>query len=139
VLPIRIRAGALGDGLPTRDLLLSPAHALLLDGVLVNAGALVNGGTITREAAVPEVFTYYNLELAEHTLILAEGTPAETFVDNVSREHFDNWAEHEALLGDAPIAEMDLPRAASHRQVPMAIRRRLAEIAARLTGATQAA
>jgi len=31
------------------------------------------------------------------SLILAENTPAETFVDNVDRLHFDNWAEYEAL------------------------------------------
>jgi hypothetical protein len=140
VLPIRVRAGALGEALPQRDLLLSADHALCIDGVLIQAGALVNGVSIVRETNVPPVFTYYHVEVADHALIYAEGVPAETFVDNVDRLAFDNWAEHEALNGAAvAIAEMDLPRAKAARQVPESIRARLSARAAALFGTEVAA
>ena len=72
-------------------------------------------------------------------LVLAEGVPAETFIDNVSRLAFDNWDEHEAAGSEAPIAEMELPRAKSARQVPQATRRRLAKRAELLLGERAAA
>ncbi len=89
LLPIRIRAGALGDGLPVRDLLVSPKHAMLLDGVLVAAELLVNGITIIKEHGLTRV-DYVHVELAEHDAVWAEGTPSETFVDDESRGMFNN-------------------------------------------------
>lgn len=131
VAPVRVRAGALGENLPVRDLRVSADHALLIDGVLVHAGALVDGGAIARETDLPERFCYYHLELADHSLILAEGVPAETFIDNVGRRAFDNWRAYEAAHGaDVVIAELDLPRAISPRQLPPELRRRLAARAA---------
>lgn len=133
-MPVAIAAGALGEGLPCRDLRVSPAHALMIDGLLVEAGALVNGTTVRRMTGLSEAFTYYHIELADHSLILAEGIPAETFIDNVSRRRFDNGAEYEALYGvpQEAMTEIPAPRVKSARQLPLAIRSRLAERAAAL-------
>ena len=51
----------------------------------------------------------------------------ETFVDNIQRQAFDNWAEHETLYGHAPIVEMNYPRALSQRHVPVEIQTYLIE------------
>lgn len=139
-MPICIKAGALDDNLPVRDLLLSPDHAVLINDVLVQADSLVNGVSVVRQTRLPESFTYYHIELADHALILAEGVPAETFVDNAGRMGFDNWDEHEALYAHAEnIGEMDCPRVKSQRQVPLSIRHKLRDRARALTAATDIA
>jgi uncharacterized protein len=60
----------------------------------------VNGASITPRDASGAV-AYFHLELAVHNAILAEGQPAETFVDRNSRRTFDNAAEHASLYPDA--------------------------------------
>lgn len=88
---------------------------------------------------MPERFTYYYVEMKSHELLLAEGTPAESFVDNTDRMHFTNWAEHEALHGPgAPIMEMPYPRVKSARQVSRKLRTQL-ELRAELVACEAAA
>lgn len=126
---IRIHAGALGAGLPRRDLRVTADHALLIDGLLVNAGALVNGTTVTREPAeaLGDTFMVYHVETEAHEIILAEGAATETYIDYVERRAFDNHAEYMALYGDAPhTVEAAYPRICAARHLPPALRLRLA-------------
>jgi len=125
-LPVKISAGALDDNLPLRDLYLSPDHAVLVDGHLVHAKALVNGKTIVQMTDWAGDIEYYHIETEAHEIIYAEGVPCETFIDNVSREQFDNYAEYQALYPNTRMMkELPLPRVKFKRQLPTMIKQRL--------------
>jgi len=132
-LPVKISAGALEDNIPIRDLYLSPDHAVLIDGHLIHAKALVNGKTITQMSDWVGDIEYYHIETEAHEIIYAEGVPCETFIDNVSREQFDNYAEYQALYPNTRMMkELPLPRIKFKRQLPIAIRQRLEQRAGAL-------
>ena len=89
VRPIRIQAGAFGAARPVRDLWLSPDHAVLVGGALIPVRYLVNGATIAPDGDVDAV-TYFHVELARHDVLLADGLPAESFLDTGNRGAFAN-------------------------------------------------
>jgi len=98
VRPVRIAAGTFGGAFPSRDLLLSPAHAIFADGVLTPVKYLINGRTI-EQIAVDHV-TYYHVELPRHDVLLAEGLPAETYLDTGDRAAFANGGVPVRLFPD---------------------------------------
>jgi hypothetical protein len=122
--PVLIRKDAIGEGLPARDLSVSPMHSLYLDEVLVPAVALVNGVSIVR-ADAPNGVEYFHVELDAHEVILAEGLPAESFIDDDSRAVFDNAFEYEMLYGEGERISPVAPRIEEGYMVD-AMRRRIA-------------
>ena len=92
VRPVRIAAGAFGSNLPARDLRVSPGHGLFVrDGHgerLIPAGYLVNGTTVTQESVAS--VEYLHIECDRHEILLAEGLPAESYLDCGNRAEFAN-------------------------------------------------
>jgi hypothetical protein len=85
--PIRVRADAFGPGEPHHDLWLSRDHAVALDGMLVPIHLLANGASIARDD-VTDV-TYFHVECARHTILLAEGLAVESYLDTGNRGDFE--------------------------------------------------
>ena len=106
VRPIRIRAGAFGAGLPRRDLRLSPDHAVFQGGVLIPVRYLINGATIAPDDDCDAV-DYFHLELSSHDVLLAEGLPAETYLDTGNRAAFANGGAIADLHPDFAWREWD--------------------------------
>ncbi|MDN4633227.1 Hint domain-containing protein [Sphingomonas sp. PsM26] len=99
--PICIRADAFGVGKPDLDLFVSPGHAIwvpfLDDGVLIPASSLVNGSSIAQIEA--KTVTYWHVELENHDILLANGLPAESYVDVGNRSFFTSTDSHVAPDG----------------------------------------
>ena len=87
--PIRILPHAFGPGMPERVLYLSPDHAIQAGGGLIPARLLVNGASIAVARECRSV-TYYHVELPRHDILLAEGLPAESYLDTGNRHAFEN-------------------------------------------------
>jgi hypothetical protein len=90
VRPVRVQADAFGPGRPRRDLVLSPDHALHVGGALIPVRHLLNGASV-RQEAWPSV-TYWHVELDRHDVLLAEGLPAESYLDTGNRAAFADGA-----------------------------------------------
>lgn len=102
ILPIVFQKGSLGNQLPRRDLTVSPLHAMFVDGYLIPALHLVNGLSIL-QIEKPSYISYIHIELETHDILLAEGAPSESFLDDSSRGMFHNAYEYNELYPDAPI------------------------------------
>jgi hypothetical protein len=88
VMPVCIRAHAFARHQPSRDLLLSPDHAIFAEGVLIPVKYLIDGIAIRQMETATVI--YYHIELPAHAVVLAEGLAAESYLDTGDRGSFAN-------------------------------------------------
>ncbi len=86
VWPVHIAAHAFAQDMPRHDLWLSPDHAVWVRGALVPVRYLLNGATLRQEGRA--AVTYCHVELERHDVLLAEGLPAESYLDTGNRAAF---------------------------------------------------
>lgn len=109
--PVRIRAGALDENLPCRDMTVSPQHRMLMSDpraemlfgeaeVLVAAIHLVNDRSILR--VWPQEVTYIHLLFDEHEIIRADGAWTESFQPGDHSLHSMDSAQRAELLALFP-------------------------------------
>ncbi|KAF0675143.1 Hint domain-containing protein [Profundibacterium mesophilum] len=86
--PVLIRQGALGNGMPMRDMMVSPNHRVLVANdqtalyfeereVLVAAKHLVNGSSITSVEALGACYIHFMFD--HHEVVLSDGSWTESF------------------------------------------------------------
>lgn len=87
--PVTINMGFFGDDLPDADLVVSPEHRIIVEGVmardlfnspevLVSARDLINGDTVRVDLAAREII-YVHLLFDRHQVIWANGVETESF------------------------------------------------------------
>ncbi len=125
ILPVCIKAGALDENVPQRDLWISPHHAMYVDGVLIEAKDLVNAMSIV-QAERAETVEYFHVELETHDVIVAEGALSETYLEDDNRAMFHNAQGYETLYpAAAAVAPYCAPRLEDGDEVER-VRQRLA-------------
>ena len=123
--PVRITAGALGNGLPKRDLLLSRQHRVLISSPISQKMFLVDSILISaiNLTKIPGIFVddfvrnvkYFHLVFSKHELVFANGTICESLLPT---------AENLKSLGEEIRGEINLlfPEFAEnlHDEIPLA-------------------
>ncbi len=124
--PVRIMAGALGDGLPKQDMLVSRQHRILVNSkvaermfgrrnVLISAIKLTEMPGIFVDASVTEI-EYNHLLFDDHEIIFADGVPTESlFTGPEALKAVSPDAREEILKILPEIVQLDYtPKAAAH-------------------------
>ena len=112
--PVQFKKGAIGN---TRDLLLSPAHRIMLQDwqsellfdnneMLVSAKSLVNDGTITVQKR--DSVEYFHILFGTHEIVFSNGAPTESFHPGEVGRNKLNLKTRNEVLGLFPELLMDV-------------------------------
>lgn len=116
--PIQIKSGALGNGSPIRDLVVSPQHKVLVDGfssehdeLLVPAKGLA-GLPGVRVMNGRKHVIYYHVMLEAHDILFSDGTPSESFYPGKQAQRMLSILQRSALISILPGLTQKSPEAA---------------------------
>jgi len=126
--PIRIARGALGPGLPSRDLLVSRQHRMLANGPICQRmfgtdEVLIPAHRLTalpgcRIEPPEKPLTYHHLVFDRHEVVFAEGAPSESFFPGPQALRTIPSAARAELFNIFPDALNAQQSAAFARQIP---------------------
>ena len=85
--PVRICKNAIADGVPSKDLLVTPEHSLFIDGGLIPARMLVNGRSIIYDTTITS-YDYFHIETDVHSVLTSDGMLTESYLNTGNRDGF---------------------------------------------------
>ena len=113
LLPICVKAHAFAESMPSRDLFMSPLHAVFVENVLIPINKLANGVSVVQLSSSVGDVEYLHIELETHDVVLAEDLPVETFLEEGNRGIFQNAHEYR----EDPASAVNHPRRACARRL----------------------
>lgn len=78
--PVRVMKNAISDGVPYKDMLITPGHCLFFYNCFVPVRMLVNGVSIFYDKSF-HAYDYYYLETNPHSVITSDGMLTESFLN----------------------------------------------------------
>ncbi|WP_086632788.1 Hint domain-containing protein [Commensalibacter intestini] len=93
--PVRILKDAISTNVPNQDLLLTPGHCIFFDKKFIPVRMLVNGRSIYYDRSITS-YDYYNIKTKKHSIIWANNTLTETYLDADNKNTFKN--NHNVVL-----------------------------------------
>ncbi|MBO1360469.1 Hint domain-containing protein [Acetobacter sacchari] len=85
--PIRVLRDALAEGVPYKDMLITPEHSLFFGDFFIPVRMLVNGRSIIYDKTITS-YDYYHVETELHSVIMADGILTESYLDTGNRKNF---------------------------------------------------
>ncbi|WP_252354115.1 Hint domain-containing protein [Acetobacter sp. P5B1] len=85
--PVRVLKDAITDGVPYKDLLITPEHCLFFENKFIPVRMLVNGRSIFYDRSITS-YDYFHIETENHAVIRADGMLTESYLDTGNRSTF---------------------------------------------------